>query len=334
MQAQRMVTLMSSPRYFFLQLIYRQICIEKHLLGLAPLFALLLLSLSNNAYAANLDSAKIDEQANSQARINFPSAPSNTPYKLVAELSFQAPPATFVYAQEHADQFAAYWPADHPDKEVKGVVAFVHGGCWLSAFDISHSYAFATGLAQAGFHVWSIEYRRTGNGGEWPVALQDVALGLQHISKLGELGVDLSEINILGHSAGGHLAAMLAAQLDDLLSAETKQVNFIGLAAIMDIVEYANGTNNCQTATPKFMRGTPEQQPIAYYLADPQNFNLLSKRLDKLELLQGDADAIVPVSQASHQNAATIKLQGAGHFDWIHPGSDAFKLLLRKLSSN
>jgi acetyl esterase/lipase len=253
---------------------------------------------------------------------------------MVSELSFQAPPSKFVYAQEHEDQYAAYWPANHPDKKAKGVVAFIHGGCWLTAYDMSHSYAFATGLAQAGFHVWSIEYRRTGNGGEWPIALEDTALGLKHISILNSLGVDLSKINIVGHSAGGHLAAMLSVQLDDVLLPIIKQVNVIGLAAIMNTVEYAQGDNSCETATPSFMRGTPAQQPIAYYLANPQNFAVKSERLGNFQLLQGDADEVVSVLQARHPNAKTEKFKGAGHYDWIHPGSDAFKQLLLKLSSN
>jgi len=266
-----------------------------------------------------------------QELVQFPSAPKNTPYSLVASLDSNQPTSTFVYANEHVDQYAAYWRAN---KASKGVVVFIHGGCWLSAFDMSHAYAFATGLSQAGYDVWSIEYRRAGNGGEWPVALEDIVLGLQKIEVLAEAGINLEHISIVGHSAGGHLAAMLGLQLLDVLPNSVKQADVIGLAAIIDVAQYAKGENSCQTATPKFMAGMPDEQPQAYYLAKPSNFAAMGAKLGQFQLLQGTADSIVPESQAHHKNAETVKLDGVGHFDWIHPGSDAFKHLLKQLEFN
>ena len=278
------------------------------------------------------------QKTEAAAFVEFPSAPKNTPYSMVADLNSIKPTSTFVYADEHADQYAAYWRATNVNGEAKitskGVVVFIHGGCWLSAFDMSHAYAFATGLSQAGYHVWSIEYRRAGNGGEWPIALEDIILGLQKIEVLAQAGVNLEHISIVGHSAGGHLAAMLGLQLIDVLPAAVKQADVIGLAAITDVAQYANGDNSCQTATPQFMVGMPEQQPQAYYLANPRNFVAKGEKLGHFQLLQGNADSIVPESQAHHKNAETIKLDSVGHFDWIHPGSDAFKQLLSQLEIN
>jgi acetyl esterase/lipase len=264
----------------------------------------------------------------------FPSAPNNTPYSMLASVDFSEPNATFTYASEHPDQYAAYWRASNAEATAKGVVVFIHGGCWLSAFDMSHAYAFATGLSQAGYHVWSIEYRRAGNGGEWPVALEDIVLGLQKIEVLRGSDVNLEHISVVGHSAGGHLAAMLAVQLQDVLPASVKKADVIGLAAIIDVATYAGGSNNCQTATPSFMAGMPNQQTSAYYLATPSNFEVRDETLGQFQLFQGNADVIVPESQARHASAKTITLDGVGHFDWIHPGSDAFKQLLKQLEVN
>lgn len=296
----------------------------------------LALGLSFSLFNANANANANSADMTVDLPVVFELAPKNTPYSLVANLSFQEPPSTFVYGTEHPDQYAAYWPAANANakSQAKGLVVFIHGGCWLSVFDMSHSYAFATGLSQAGYHVWSIEYRRAGNGGEWPVALNDIKLGLAKLAVLNELNVDMTNISIIGHSAGGHLAAMLGVQLDDVLPSMVQTADIIGLAAIIDVNAYAMGGNSCQSATPSFMGGMPNEKAAAYYLATPSNFAVKGERLGKFTLLQGDTDAIVPPSQASHSNAKTSKLEGVGHFDWIHPGSDAFKHLLEQLKNN
>ncbi|MFT7506823.1 MAG: acetyl esterase/lipase [Gammaproteobacteria bacterium] len=54
---------------------------------------------------------------------------------------------------------------DLENKHANPLVILIHGGCWLRAYDIQHTFALSTGLAQAGFNVWSLEYRRSGDIG-------------------------------------------------------------------------------------------------------------------------------------------------------------------------
>ena len=270
-------------------------------------------------------------QAQQTELIDFPSAEKNTPYKLVSALSFREPDQTYKYGSEHADQYAAFWSP--PERSSKPVIVFIHGGCWLSAFDIKHSYALATALSQQGYPVWSMEYRRAGNGGEWPVALDDLSAGLKALGTLNDRGYNTKNIHIIGHSAGGHLAAMLGAKLEDALPEEVKRVDIVGLAGIMNVVDYANGSNSCQSATPSFLSGLPAESVQNYYLANPQNYQLSGEKLRSFILLQGTQDSIVPPAQAKHVRAKTVMLEGVGHFDWIHPGSYAFKQLLTTLES-
>ncbi|MBI3504223.1 MAG: hypothetical protein HY059_05235 [Proteobacteria bacterium] len=62
------------------------------------------------------------------------------------------------------------------------VIVFIHGGCWLSQFDIAHAGALEQALADSGFAVWSIEYRRVGDtGGGWPNTFTDIALAADHL---------------------------------------------------------------------------------------------------------------------------------------------------------
>ena len=101
----------------------------------------------------------------------------------------------------------------------------------------------------------------------------------------------------------------------------------IGLAAITDIVEYSRGENSCQTATIAFMGGAYETNPAAYQAANP-----VSKALhDNTVLLHGDIDAIVPLEQSQVSGVTTVVVGGAGHFDWVHPGTAAFQVLLSTL---
>jgi pimeloyl-ACP methyl ester carboxylesterase len=100
-----------------------------------------------------------------------------------------------------------------------------------------------------------------------------------------------------------------------------------GLAAITDIVEYAAGTNDCETATALFMGSTATQASELYQTANPASLDLHSQTL----LLHGTADSIVNVSQSVLPNVRTLGVEEAGHFDWVHPGTEAFRLLLDSL---
>ena len=124
----------------------------------------------------------------------------------------------------------------------------------------------------------------------------------------------------VGHSAGGRLALLAGAQLPDAKA-------IVGLAAITDVVSYSRGDNSCQQATRAFFGGDYESRPDAYREGNPAGRPLHANSV----LLHGDAEVIVPPEQARLQGASTKTLEGAGHFDWIHPGTRAFQLLLSTL---
>ena len=49
------------------------------------------------------------------------------------------------------------------------VVVILHGGCWMSAFDLKHISPLAGAVTNLGYATWSLEYRRIGDdGGGWP----------------------------------------------------------------------------------------------------------------------------------------------------------------------
>jgi acetyl esterase/lipase len=257
-----------------------------------------------------------------QPNINFPKVEKNVSYSKIAALSFSPAVEQIVYGDDPL-QYALLWRTNQSKNNTHNpLVILIHGGCWLSAYDIQHTYALSTGLAQAGFNVWSLEYRRSGDlGGGWPGTYDDVKAGILGAASYNSGEFDLGQSVLVGHSAGGHLALLAGGTIKNLKGV-------IALAAITDIEEYAAGSNSCQQVTKDFMQGMPKDKPNEYQMANPSKQPLHVKTL----ILQGDKDNIVPAFELEKLSRKIIMLEGVGHFDWIHPGSDAFTTLTQQLN--
>jgi len=221
-------------------------------------------------------------------------------------------------------QFGQLWlPANSP---ARATLVLIHGGCWLNQFDIFYTAGLSSALADAGFAVWSLEYRRVGDeGGGWPGTFEDIIAGINSLNRIDS--VDTENLAILGHSAGGHLA-LLAGAKEDLLAVQPDLI--VGLAAISDVVTYASGKSSCERAAASFMGGELDEHAAAYFDANPANHGLHANTV----LMQGDIDEIVPLAQSTSPGARTIISTGAGHFDWAHPETLAYRRLLELLDEH
>ena len=245
---------------------------------------------------------------------------SEVKFKAVMDLPTNQPDSKIAYGKNEL-QFGYLWLPEQ--KLHKNLIVLVHGGCWLNAFGVDHSFPMATALSQAGHPVWSLEYRRTGDvGGGWPGSYEDIKLALMSLSKLKANGVETNQPILMGHSAGGHLALLAASKLPSI-----KLKRIIGLAAITDISRYALGPNSCQQATTQFMAGLPHERAEDYHDASL----IYRKPTNNMMLFYGGADQIVPEIQAQLYQVPKQLVTDAGHFDWIHPGSKAFQKLLKVL---
>jgi acetyl esterase/lipase len=110
-------------------------------------------------------------------------------------------------------QFSELWLPDgsgpHP------TVLMIHGGCWqtdIAKRDIMNW--IAGDLRARGIAVWNVEYRGVDReGGGYPGSYEDILSAADSLMQQGgSLGLDLSNIAAIGHSAGGHLALWLAAR--------------------------------------------------------------------------------------------------------------------------
>ena len=238
---------------------------------------------------------------------------------------------------EHPDQFGELRLPDGTGPFPVAVV--LHGGCWLSQYDLGYMAGISESLTRQGIAAWTIEYRRTDNEvSGWPTTFHDVALGLAYLATLADLyPLDLDRVVLTGHSAGGHLALWLASrrQLPSDGPPEIPEAlplaGVVGLAAIADLTGYAEGTGGCNKAAMQFMGGTPAEMPDRYASADP--IDLLPCQTP-VWLIQGALDPIVPVDQA-HRYAAAARehgerprltiVEGEGHFDMADPRSESWR---------
>jgi acetyl esterase/lipase len=188
------------------------------------------------------------------------------------------------------------------------VVLLVPGGGWQTA-DRSGLAPLAADLAEAGFVAVSASYRAGADGATFPVPVQDVlcASGFA-VEAARSAGVDPEPVVALGHSAGGHLAAVAALEGDQLAGQcpyqEPPIDGLIGLAGVYDATAF-------EFALVDFFGGDPTERPEAWRQGDPVRLvdsGSVPQGLQVL-VLHGDADADVPLEQSQSFESS---LTGAG----------------------
>lgn len=88
-------------------------------------------------------------------------------------------------------------------------IVCIHGGGWQKGNRINHHHV-AQSLASRGFVTASISYRLSGEA-PFPAQIQDCKAAIRYLrANAGTYGIDPDHIGVIGHSAGGHLTALLA----------------------------------------------------------------------------------------------------------------------------
>jgi len=213
-----------------------------------------------------------------------------------------------------APQVFAYGPAPDqfleltlPGGEAPAPVAVVlHGGFWRDAHGVELARPLAADLATAGWAAVAVEYRRVGSGGGWPETVADVAAALDALPDLPDAGrLDLGEVAVIGHSAGGHLAAWAAGRgrLPDAAPGARPRVRVT--AAVLQAGVLALALADEQGLGAGAARGllgaAPEEAPERWALADP--VRLLPTGAAVL-CVHGSADDVVPPAQSERYAAA------------------------------
>jgi acetyl esterase/lipase len=222
------------------------------------------------------------------------------------------------------------------------LVVVVHGGFWRDEWDRAHAGPQSDGLAAAGYVVATVEYRRVGGSGGWPATLDDIALlgdtlpGLV-AEAVGDV-VDQTRTVLVGHSAGGHLAAWSAARHRLPASspwhrATALPVGVVALAGVLDLgLSERLGLGG--HAARALLGGSPAEQPGRYAAADPAGLLPTGVRT---VLVHGSLDEDVPVDVSHSFHAAATatgddvtlhELPGGDHMSLVDPTSAAWPTVL------
>lgn len=230
------------------------------------------------------------------------------------------------------DQFLELTLPDGPAPAPVAVV--LHGGFWRAAYGVDLARPLAGDLAVAGFAAVAVEYRRVGSGGGWPATLEDVAAAVDALAGLPDAGrLDLSDVSVIGHSAGGHLAAWLAGR--DRLSAgapgadpRVRVTAAVLQAGVLDLrLAAAQGLGD--GAVGDFLGGRADTHPDRYAAADP--VRLLPTGVPVL-CVHAAADSVVPLQQSRRYATAAaavgdrveVRVVPGDHMTVIDPASLAW----------
>lgn len=234
---------------------------------------------------------------------------------------------------DHPSQIVHRWDPEGPAgaDAPAPVAVLLHGGWWRDLHDARLMDPLARDLTAAGWAVWNIEYRRTGtDGGGWPQTRDDVARALDLLAATAERDerLDTSRVVSIGHSAGGHLALMTAA--------DSPVTSVVPLAPITDLRRCAEAGLG-EGAVAPFLG--PDPAPQLYAESSP--VHRLPFGVPQL-LVHGDQDQRVPVGHSRDYAAAARaagdpvdyrEIPGADHFDVIDPAHAAWRAVRDTLTT-
>jgi acetyl esterase/lipase len=231
----------------------------------------------------------------------------------------------------------------------------VHGGCWLARLgqipenvtSLELLRPMAAALATNGIATWNVEYRRVGHdGGGWPGTFDDVGKATDFARELARAHhLDLSRVVIVGHSAGGHLAAWLAGRHKLSLQNPLRGTMPLPVSGIVVI----DAPPDLESVIPmerqvcgeaiveRLMGGSPSEVPARYREGSATGLLPIGT---KQELLIADKhndqwiNAIKSygaIAEAAGDPINIVMLKDAGHFDGVNPKSPAFDTVVASI---
>ena len=204
------------------------------------------------------------------------------------------------------------------------VAVVLHGGFWKAQYSRKLMHPLCHDLVARGWAAWNLEYRRLGrlSGGGWPTTFDDLGTGIDHLRVL-QAPLDLTRVVTIGHSAGGHLAALAATRPGPSVTV----TGVVAQAGVLDL-ERAWEWRLANGVVRRLLDGTPEQRPERYAAASPAA--RLPLGVPAL-LTHGGRDDIVPPAmseefqQRAGEGCELVVVPDEDHFSHLDPASRVWK---------
>jgi len=213
----------------------------------------------------------------------------------------------------------------------------VHGGAWIGGARGAFQY-WGPWLAERGIALFAVSYRLAKAGQKaFPQAVHDIVAGVQFVrGKAGELNIDPERIGIVGASAGGHLAALVALAgekfakaypQDAHASVSPKVKALVGVYGIYDVAALWAA---CQVDSPRnniaelFLGVPPMEDRQLYFDATPISYATFATNKIGVLLVTGTEDDIVPPK--AHFDPFLLAIKQANFFvrTCVVPGAPHF----------
>ena len=256
-----------------------------------------------------------------------------------SQFAYMEPDRRYSYGddpQQVAELYLPETPSSHP------VIVLAHGGCYYESYDLRPISSIARALTDEGFAVWNIEYRRAGNGGDFPNMFLDVGAAADHLREVAdEQALRLEGLITVGHSAGGHLALWLAGRQHLSATSAIYTANplpisgVVGLAPIADIAD-ALDQGMCGAALPVVVgsrlptaeANLKDISPAAMIPLGIPQIHLVGTE-DKL--IRTNIQRYVDAAEDSGDDVELITLEGAGHFELVAVESPEWQLAVEAI---
>jgi acetyl esterase/lipase len=225
------------------------------------------------------------------------------------------------------DQVVAY--GAHPDHVAdvrfggaraheRPLVVIFHGGFWRPRYDRAHTGPMAAAIADAGWTVASVEYRRV--PGEPEATLEDASAALALLPS--KIECHDGRIVAIGHSAGGQIVLWLATA-----RATRALAGVLALAPVADL-KLAQAMNLGDGAVLAFLGADAATRSDV----DPER--LPSPKIP-VTIVHGDRDDTVPIEISdsyvdAHRATRLVRVAG-GHYAPIDPRSAVWPTVIDAL---
>jgi acetyl esterase/lipase len=220
-----------------------------------------------------------------------------------------APSTEFTYGEGPRQQYDLYRPvgpaAAPPAGPLPGVI-FVHGGSWATGDKRSYRWV-GQGLAAQGFIAVLPNYGLMPDR-RFPGFVDDVARAVAHaLAQIPQWGGDPQRVVLMGHSAGAHIAALVAYDARYLAAHGLTPSVFSGFVGLSGPYDFIFDTPLLQ----RTFSGTPEQE------RDAMPIHFATRQSPRTLLVMGRDDRTVNPSN-THSLAARFGELGA-NFDtlWV-----------------